>query len=45
VAEALERSALEALRSRRQQLSAIQSLLSAQKAEAEFVRTGPDLVT
>lgn len=34
-------AALEAVRSRRTQLSAIQSLLAAHKAEAEFVRTTP----
>jgi len=41
VAAALEKSATEALRSRRQQISAIQSMLAAQRAEAEFSRTGP----
>jgi hypothetical protein len=44
VAQALEKSATEALRSRRQQLSAMQSMLSAYKAEAEFVRTRPSEV-
>lgn len=34
-------AALEALRSRRAQLSAVQSLLTAHKAEADFARTGP----
>ena len=34
-------TALESLRSRRQQLSACQSLLGADRAEAEFTRTGP----
>lgn len=32
---------LEAIRSRRAQVSALQSLLAAERAEAEFVRTGP----
>jgi hypothetical protein len=37
-----ERTAcLEAVRSRRTQLSAIQSLLAAHKSEADFARTGP----
>lgn len=38
-AASLAKSALEAVRSRRQQLSALQSLLAAERAEAEFVRT------
>ena len=41
IARALEKSATEAVRSRRQQLSAMQTLASAHKAEAEFVRTAP----
>ena len=41
LAEGSRSAALEAVRSRRQQLSAVQSLLAAHKAEAEFVRTGP----
>jgi len=41
LAAALEKSALEAVRSRRQQLSALQSLLAASREEAAFVRTGP----
>lgn len=40
-AEGSRSAALEAVRSRRQQLSAVQSLLAAHKAEAEFARTGP----
>jgi hypothetical protein len=40
-AEGSRVAALEAIRSRRQQLSAVQSLLAAHKAEAEFARTGP----
>lgn len=38
-------AALEALRSRRAQLSAVQSLLTAHKAEADFARTGPQYET
>ncbi len=34
-------AALEAVRSRRTQLSAVQSLLAAHKSEADFARTGP----
>jgi len=34
-------AALEACRSRRTQLSALQSLLAAHKSEADFARTGP----
>jgi hypothetical protein len=34
-------AALEAVRSRRTQLSALQSLLAAHRAEADFARTGP----
>ena len=34
-------AALEALRSRRAQLSALQSISNAERAEAEFARTGP----
>lgn len=41
LAEGSRSAALEAVRSRRQQLSAIQSLLAAHKAEADFARTGP----
>jgi hypothetical protein len=41
VAENAKLAALEALRSRRAQLSAVQSLLTAHKAEADFARTGP----
>lgn len=39
--EGLNVAALEAVRSRRTQISALQSLLAAHKAEAEFARTGP----
>jgi len=38
-ADAIRAAALEAVRSRRTQLSAVQSLLAANKAEADFVRT------
>jgi hypothetical protein len=41
LAEGTRQAALEAVRSRRTQLSAMQSLLAAERAEAEFVRTGP----
>jgi hypothetical protein len=41
LAEGSRSVSLEAVRSRRQQLSAIQSLLAAHKAEAEFARMGP----
>jgi hypothetical protein len=40
MAEALKQSSLEAVRSRRQQLSAVQSLLAAHKEEAAFARSG-----
>lgn len=42
LAEGMRMAALEAARSRRQQLSAIQSLLAAHKAEAEYGRTRPE---
>ena len=41
IARALEKSATEAVRSRRQQISAMQTLAGAHKAEAEFTRTAP----
>lgn len=41
LAEGSRSAALEAVRSRRQQLSAVQSLLAAYKAEADFNRTAP----
>lgn len=40
-AENLKAAAMESLRARRAQLSALQSLMGAARAEAEFVRTGP----
>lgn len=42
VAEGMRVASLEAVRSRRQQLSAVQSLLAAYKADADFHRTRPD---
>ena len=41
LAEGMRQAALEAVRSRRTQISALQSLLSADRAEAEFARTVP----
>lgn len=41
IAAGMERAALESVRSRRAQVSAWQSLLGAERAEAEFARTGP----
>lgn len=41
VAAALEKSATEALRTFRQQLSAMQTLAGAHREEAAFARTGP----
>lgn len=41
LADGLRQAALEAVRSRRTQISALQSLLNAHKSEAEFARTGP----
>jgi hypothetical protein len=40
-AENLKAAAMESLRARRAQLSALQSLMGAARAEAEFARTGP----
>jgi hypothetical protein len=45
LAENSKLAALEALRSRRAQISAVQSLLTAHKAEADFARTGPQYET
>lgn len=39
LADGLRQAALEAVRSRRAQISALQSLLAADRAEAEFART------
>lgn len=41
VAEGMRQAALEAVRSRRAQLSALQTFLNAERAEADFARTGP----
>lgn len=41
LAQDMRQAALEAVRSRRAQLSALQSLLAAERAEAEFARTAP----
>lgn len=41
LADAGRVAALEAVRSRRTQLSALQSLLAAHRSEADFARTGP----
>jgi hypothetical protein len=45
LADGLRQAALEAVRSRRGQLSALQSLLAAERAEADFARTGPEWAT
>lgn len=41
IAEGMRRAAIESIRARQAQLSALQSLMSAHRAEAEFTRTGP----
>lgn len=41
LAEASRLAALEAVRSRRQQISALQTLANADRAEAELAKTGP----
>ena len=41
LAEGKRSSALEAIRARRTQVSMLQSMLNANRAEAEFARTGP----
>lgn len=41
LAEGMRRAALESVRARATQISAIQSLLNAHKSEADFVRSGP----
>jgi hypothetical protein len=43
LAEAGRQAALEALRSRRQQLSAVQSIAAAWRAEAEHAKYGPEV--
>ena len=42
LAEGMRQAAIEAVRSRRAQLSALQTFLNAERAEAEFARTGTD---
>jgi len=42
LADGMRVASLEAVRSRRQQLSAVQSLLAAHKADADFHRTRPE---
>lgn len=42
LAEGVRASAQEAVRARRTQVSMLQSLLNAHRAEAEFARTGPN---
>lgn len=41
LAAGMSRAALEAVRSKRSQISALQSLSNAYKSEADFARTGP----
>jgi hypothetical protein len=41
LAEGIRQAALEAVRARRAQLSALQSILAADRAETELARTGP----
>lgn len=41
LADGLRQAALEAVRSRRTQMSALQTLLNAHQEEAKFARTGP----
>lgn len=43
LADGMRQSALEAVRSRRTQVSALQSLLAAEREGAAFARTGPEL--
>lgn len=43
LAEGLRQAALEAVRSRRTQVSALQTLLNADREEAAFARTGPEM--
>jgi hypothetical protein len=41
IADGMRQAALEAVRSRRAQISALQTLLNAHQEEAKFARTGP----
>lgn len=43
IADGMRHAAIEAVRSRRTQISALQSVANAMKAEAEFSRTGPEV--
>lgn len=43
LARAMRRAAKEAVQSRRQQISLLQSALSAHRSEAEFAATGPEM--
>lgn len=43
IAAGLEKALYEAARSRRAQISALQSLLAAEREEAAFARTGPEM--
>lgn len=45
LADGMRQAALEAVRSRRGQLSALQSVTAAYRAEAELARTAPDYAT
>lgn len=42
LSDGMRQAALEAVRSRRAQLSALQTVANSHRAEAEFVRTGPE---
>lgn len=44
-AEGMRQAALEALRTRRQQLSALQSLLAAERAEVQMATYGPEMAS
>lgn len=43
LAEGLARAGLKAIRSRRSQISAWQTLMAGHRSEAEFIRTGPEV--
>lgn len=43
LAEGMRQAALESVRSRRGQISALQTMLNADRAEADFARTGPGM--
>lgn len=44
LAEGMKQAGLEAVRSRRAQISALQSLLSAEREETSLARTGPEMM-